>query len=224
MEIYGECHMTLVVNELISRKIGVLVVATFLASTLLSGCASESSAAKGAQRGAATGAASGAVGGIVSALLFGGNVAEAGVKGAVIGSATGATAGALSGSAHDKATAERQAEQEKNEADRLRRELGPDAYNGVVALAHCKHEVALANARVARKDRNRDYRLAGLWVEILTLADQRQETAARELFPELIREDRDVRNDAEAEATMRDAVRRLTEIRRSYGLPEVCGA
>ncbi len=205
-------------------KPGWVPVIALLALALLSGCASESNAARGAQQGAATGAASGAVGGIVSALLFGGNVAEAGVKGAVVGSAAGATAGAMSGASRDKAEAERQAAQQQSEADKLRKELGPDAYNAVVALAECKHEVALANAKVARGDRNRDYRLAGLWVEILTLADLRQEARARALFPDLIREDREVRNDAQAEATMRDAIQRLTEIRRSYGLPEVCGS
>ena len=54
--------------------------------TVTAGCASDSYAAKGAGEGATTGAVAGAVGGMVTALVFGGNVAEAGARGAVYGS------------------------------------------------------------------------------------------------------------------------------------------
>ena len=201
-----------------------LVAFCCIVAATITGCASDSYAAKGAQRGAATGAVSGAVGGMVGALVFGGDVVDAGVRGAVVGGSVGATAGAMSGAQRDKAEAERRAQTQQADAERVRREIGDDAFNGVVALAECKHGVALANAREARASNNRDYRLAGLWVEIITLADQRRESEARALFPDLIAGDRDVRNDQQAEAAMRGALTELTEIRREYDLPLSCPA
>ena len=56
--------------------LGVLLLLTF--AMLNSGCAKDSYAAKGAAEGAQTGAIAGAVGGMVTAMIFGGNVLEAG--------------------------------------------------------------------------------------------------------------------------------------------------
>jgi hypothetical protein len=188
----------------------------------VAGCASDSAAARGAQQGAATGAVSGAVGSMVGALVFGGNVVDAGVRGAVVGGATGATAGAMIGAGQDKAAEERRAEAQRDNAAEFREEIGDDAFNGVVALAECKYPVALANASVAQESKNRDFRLAGLWVETLVLADQQREAEARERFKEIIEQDRKVKTPAQAEGLMRDAMTRLGEIRRENGLPVVC--
>ena len=190
---------------------------------IVSGCASGSSAAQGAKQGAAMGAISGAVGSMVGALVFGGNVLDAGARGAVVGGSVGATAGAMAGASRDKAAKARQSATRDAEIESLRQELGPDAFNGAVALAECKHSVALANAAEARKTAEQDYRLAGLWVEILTLADQQRESEARALFPSLIEQDPDIRTAAQAEQGMRTASARLGEIRRDYGRPMVCG-
>ncbi|MDJ0928422.1 MAG: hypothetical protein QNJ73_12340 [Gammaproteobacteria bacterium] len=203
----------------------VALVGLLAASVLsASGCASDSYAAKGAVQGASVGAVSGAVGSMVGALVFGGNVVDAGVRGAVVGGSVGATAGAMSGTQRDKAEAERRAQAQQADIQRLRREIGDDAFNGVVALAECKHGIALANAQEARRSTNRDYQLAGLWVEIITRADERRESDARALFPDLISADKDIRNDQQAEEAMRRALTDLTSIRREYDLPLSCPA
>ena len=116
---------------------------------------------EGAGRGAATGAVAGAVGGMVSALVFGGNVGEAAARGAVWGGSTGATAGAISGAVAD--SNEKKAQQAA-ELDALRKKLGDDAFQGLVALAQCKHEVAQGYGRTAAASDNPDYALAGLWL------------------------------------------------------------
>jgi len=199
-----------------------LLVIPCLSSTILSGCASDSAAARGAQQGAATGAVSGAVGSMVGALVFGGDVLDAGVRGAVVGGATGATAGAMIGGGQDKAEKARRAEVQRDKAAELRDEIGDDAFNGVVALAECKYAVALANAGLAQGSKNRDFRLAGHWVETLVMADQGREAEARHGFPTIVEQDRKIKTPEQAEAMMRDAMTRLGEIRRDNGLPVVC--
>ena len=87
-----------------SRSFAIAILCMFVVAsvTLTSGCASDSYAAKGAAEGATTGAVAGAVGGMVTALIFGGNVIEAGARGAVYSGTTGAVVGGMSGSKADK--------------------------------------------------------------------------------------------------------------------------
>ncbi len=198
-----------------------LALATLM---LINACASDSAASRGASQGAKTGAVSGAVGSMVGALVFGGDIVDAGVRGAVYGGATGATAGAMVGSGQDKAAEERRQAEQRDEAAELRKELGDDAFNGVVALAECKYPVALANAEEAQKSANKDFRLAGLWVETLVLADERRENEAREQLPQIVKEDRKLKSMEQAEGMMRDALTKLGDIRRENGLPAICGS
>ena len=156
--------MTGNIRRLLTAFLGMLVT---VGVTLSTGCASDSYAAKGAAEGATTGAVAGAVGGMVSALLFGGNIAEAGARGAVYGGTTGAVVGGMSGSKADQAVAAQNQAEREADLERFRTEIGTDAFNGVVALAECKHEIAIANAREAAKSNKSDYSLAGLWVEAL---------------------------------------------------------
>ncbi len=195
---------------------------TIVGGSSLGGCASESQASKGAAEGAGTGALAGAASGLVGALVFGGDPIDAAARGAVYGGTAGAVAGGMSGSRQDKAMAEAKAAENQQNLEKLRREIGDDAFNGVVALAECKYEVAAANAKLARQSSNRDYALAGLWLEILSSADQRQEDAARAQFPELIRLDGDVNSDADAESAMREGLQALGDARANNGLPRVC--
>jgi hypothetical protein len=191
---------------------------------VMSGCSSQSNASKGAKQGATTGAVAGAVGGVVGALVFGGNVGDAAARGAVYGGTVGAVSGGMSGSKRDKAEAEQAQSARQAQAEKLRKDIGEDAYNAVAALAECKHAVASANADVAKKSGNADFRLAGLWVDVLVDADQQREAEARALFPQIIPLDRDIKNEAQAEAAMRDALQKLMDIREEYGLPRVCNA
>jgi hypothetical protein len=202
--------------------VGFLFFVIVAGMTLISGCATDSYAAKGATEGATTGAVAGAVGGMVSALVFGGNVAEAGARGAVYGGTTGAVVGGMSGSKADKAVAEQQKAEREAELAKLKERIGTDAYNGVVALAECKHDLAIANAREAVKSKNSDYALAGVWVETLTEADRQKEAQARALFPEIVSRDREIKSESDAEARMRAALQELGSIRTEYGLPAVC--
>jgi len=189
-----------------------------LIGILLSGCGEY--AAKGAGTGATTGAVSGAVGGLVSALVFGGDAGEAMARGAVYGGAVGATAGAIGGAQVDSKLEEQRAA--TNEA--LRAKIGDDAFEGLSALADCKHDVSLKQAELARNSENPNFSLAGLWLEALSYADQGNEAMARSLFPEIVTKDWDIKSDAEAESTMRDTLNKLMDIREEYSKPRVCSA
>jgi len=202
--------------------VGVSYLLIAAGATINSGCASDSYAAKGAAEGATTGAVAGAVGGMVTALIFGGNVAEAGARGAVYGGTTGAVVGGMSGSKADQAVAAQKKAEREAELEQLRSQIGADAFNGVVALAECKHEVAIANAREATKSNNSDYALAGVWVEALTEADRQHEPEAHALLPDIVARDRDIKTEADAETRMREALQELGDIRVEYDLPAVC--
>lgn len=202
--------------------VGILHCVFAASVAVTAGCASDSYAAKGAAEGATTGAVAGAVGGMVGALVFGGDVVEAGARGAVYAGTAGAVAGGMSGSKADKAVAEQKQAEREAELAKLKKQIGTDAYNGVVALAECKHDVAIANAREAVKSNNKDYALAGIWVETLSEADRQREAQARALFPEIVARDRDVKTDADAEAQMREALQTLGNIRVEYGMDAVC--
>jgi len=193
-------------------------VLTILIFLHVVGCASDSHTAKGASKGAATGALAGAVGGLVGALVFGGDPLDRAARGAVYGGATGAVVGAVAGSEKDRK------EKRQNEADlaKLRQEIGDDAFDGLEALAECRHDESLRQAAKAQESENPNHALAGLWLEVLSHADQREEAAARKLFPVLVEKDWDIATESQAEETMREALNELMDIRQEYNLPRVC--
>ncbi len=195
----------------------ILWILILLIAVSLTACSTHS--AKRAGEGAAMGAVVGAAGGMVSALIFGGNVGEAAARGAVWGGTTGAVSGGISGAQQDQME---KAQQDKT-IEKLKADLGEDAFNGLVALTDCKHEVALGYARTAARSENKDHALAGLWLEILAYADQKKEDKARQLFPNLIAKDSKISVEAQAEETMRKAMQRLMDIRGEYNLPKTCG-
>jgi hypothetical protein len=160
----------------------------------------------------------GAVGGIFSALVFGGDPVERAAQGAVWGAGTGAAAGAMAGARVDKAEQERR----DDALEKLKADIGEDAFSGLGALADCKHEVALGYARTAARSDNKNYALAGLWLEVLAYGDNRQEEKARALFPDLVAKDPKVNTPAQAEETMRKALQALMDIRGEYNLPRIC--
>ena len=59
-------------------------------------------------------------------------------------------------------------------------------------------------------------------LEVLSYADQGNESQARNLFPEVVETDWDIKSESEAEATMRDTLNKLMDIREQYNLPRVC--
>lgn len=183
---------------------------------LISACASQTGQRAG--QGASIGAISGAAGGMVSALIFGGNVGEAAARGAAWGATTGAVGGAIVGSQQDSAIKK----QQEDAAAKLKLKLGDEAFDGLIALANCKHAVAASHANNAKNLENPEYALAGRWLEILTLADQRQEDKARALFPEVIAKDPKVGSEPQAEESMRKALQGLMKIRAEYNLPQTC--
>jgi len=194
----------------------------------LSGCASDSYASKGAKQGAAQGAAAGAVGGLVSALVFGGDPLDRAARGAVYGGAAGAVAGGMSGSNKDKQVRAKEQAREQAHTGRdtdleaLRKEIGKPAFNGLAALAECRHEVTLKKARKAQKSENPNYRLAGLWLEVLNYADLQQQEQVTRLLPVLVKEDWDIESETQAAMVTREAAAELIAIRKEYDLPLVC--
>jgi hypothetical protein len=203
----------------LTRFLYVLVMAGV---SITAGCAGNSQAVKGAAEGAATGAVAGAVSGMLSALVFGGDIADAGARGAVYGGTTGAVRGGMAGSRADRDIAARKQAEYEAELKRFRAEIGADAYNGIIALAECKHEIAIANAREAAKSNISDHVLAGVWVEALTEADRQNDLATRAIFPELIKRDGEVKTEADAEALLNEALRELGDIRVESNLPADC--
>ncbi|MDH3585662.1 MAG: hypothetical protein OEQ30_01100, partial [Gammaproteobacteria bacterium] len=207
-----------------SVKTRSLIGTLFVMSAVLcnSGCASDSHAAKGASKGAGTGAIAGAVGAAATALIFGGNVGEAAARGAVYGGASGAVVGGMSGAEADKRVAAQERAEYEKRIQQFREDIGTDAFNGFVALAECKHEIALANAREAQKSRNRDFALAGLWVEALTEADRGQTQAATAMLPAIADQDREIQDVANAQARLDETLAEIGEIRTQYDLPAAC--
>lgn len=207
----------------LTKKSRLFACAALAVAQLVSaGCARDSYAAKGAAQGATGGALAGAAGGMMTALIFGGNVAEAGARGAVYGGTVGAVSGGVAGAQRDKQVAAREQAQREREIAEFKAKVGTDAFNGVVALAECKHAIALANAAEARKSSNRDFALAGLWLETLTEADRNDAAAARERFPQLIEKDRELKTDADAESRLAEALEGIREVRAENGLPATC--
>jgi hypothetical protein len=199
------------------------------ATTLVAVCtvASSSCTSTGRQmagEGATTGAVAGAVGGLLSALIFGGDPAEGAARGAVWGASTGAVAGGMTGDRIDSKREQQRAQQQDADLEKLRAELGDDAFAGLEALADCRHEIALGYARSAARSDDRNHALAGLWLEVLTHADRRDEARARALFPELVAADSHLGSEAQAEETMRETLQSLMDIRAEYGLQRVCPA
>lgn len=182
----------------------------------LSACTNQSG--KRAGQGAATGAAAGAVGGMVGALIFGGNVGDAVARGAVWGASTGAVSGAIAGSHEDKAIEKKEEEAINN----LKTKLGEDAYSGLAALTQCKYEVAISYAHIAQKLNNKDYALAGQWLETLVYADQGENKQARDMFPVIIGADPNLQTESDAEQSMQKALHGIASIREQHNKPGTC--
>jgi len=196
-------------------SVAVILLFIFIVSGLAA-CSGRS--AERAGQGAGMGAVVGAAGGMVTALVFGGNAGEAAARGMVYGGTTGAVSGAIVGTKEDQA----QKAQRDKTIEKLKKDLGEDAFNGLAALAECKHEVALGYAKTAAASENKGYALAGVWIEVLTLADRKQEDKARTLFPDLVAKDTRINSEAQAEERMRSALQRLMDIRGEYNLPKTC--
>ena len=185
-------------------------------SFLLAGCGEY--AAKGAGEGATMGAASGAVGGLVSALVFGGDPAEAAARGAVYGGAVGATAGAMSGSKVDTKIEQ----QREARADKIRNEIGDDAFKGLSALVTCDHADSLQFATTSKQSANPNFAVAGYWLEVLNYADQAKSDKTTELMPALVEKDWDVSSESVARANLLQLQDKLMVIREEYRLPKNC--
>ena len=99
----------------------------------------------------------------------------------------------------------REKQQKEAQIDKLRKEIGNDAFDGLAALAECRHDSALNKAGKAQASDNPNYALAGLWLEVLSYADQRKEQQARNLFPKVVEKDWNIKNESQAEEAMRKA-------------------
>ena len=88
----------------------------------------------------------------------------------------------------------------------------------------CLLVAAIGQAAKAQQSENPNYALAGVWLEVLSYSDQRDEAKARALFPTVVEKDWNVENEAQAEETMRGALTKLMDIRETHKLPRVCPA
>ena len=192
-------------------SITVLIMSLFLAS-----CGEY--AAKGAGEGATMGAASGAVGGLVSALVFGGDPAEAAARGAVYGGAVGATAGAISGSKVDS----RIEQQREERADKIRKQIGDDAFKGLSALVTCDHADSLQYAAASKQSANPNFAVAGYWLEVLNYADQGKNNKTDQLLPAVVEKDWDISSEPVARTNLLQLQDKLMAIREEYNLPKKC--
>jgi len=195
-----------------------LITKAMLLSTaiILSSCGDN--AKDGAVKGGTMGAATGAVGGLVTALIFGGDPAEAAARGMVYGGATGATAGAITGNAADSKIAEKR----KAKAEVIRKKIGDDAFKGLSALLKCNHKDALSFSEKSKQSQNPNFSVSGYWLEILSYADNSQTTKVKELMPLVIKKDWNVSSDAEANVYLRTLQDKLTDARAEYKVPVSC--
>jgi hypothetical protein len=196
-----------------------LLIATTLALGL-NACSTEST--RGAAEGAASGAAVGAIGGMVTALVFGGDVGDAAARGAVWGGSTGAVSGGMRGA--QKADSNREAERRRVDAEikKLRRSIGDDAYQGLEALARCKHTVAIAYAEAAQADGKYDYALAGHWLEVMTVAETDGDSAAEGMLPGLVELDNKLSSTDQARTLVAEVMNDLEDIREDSGTSRTC--
>ena len=192
-----------------------------MVASLIVACAG---AGEGAMKGAGAGALAGAASGLVSALVWGGDPGEHMARGATAGATIGAIGGAVEGSSRAKAEKDRAAAQEQRELEQFRRDIGNDAFDAVVALAECRQEVAIANAKVAAKSTNSNHALAGLWIQALTFADQGDEAGLTAITPEIIRWDREINDEMQFDRELKDAYQGLVDIRAEYALPLSCSS
>ncbi len=132
----------------------------------------------------------------------------------------GATAGAITGAEQDRQLAAAK----QAEIDAFRQRVGDDNFNGAVALVQCRHDDALSEAAKAAQSGIAEYGLASNWLQALTYTDNRQEAQARSLYPALVDLDPDIGSAESAELKMRDLVQRLTAVRASNNLPQICPA
>ena len=224
-----------------SYKFPITFVTSFLC-LLLSACASDSYTAKGATKGAVQGAAAGAVGGLISALVFGGDPVDRAARGAVYGGAIGAVSGGVAGHQVDKqvkaqtqAQADAQARSEaqaraqtqtgvngETDLELLRKEIGEHAFAGLASLAECRHDITMDSAKKAQKSSNPNYRLAGLWLELLNYADLGKKKRIRKMLPVIVKADWDINTEAEARQATYEGVAELAEIRKEFNLPVSC--
>jgi len=192
-----------------SQRISLFLAALWILLQM-AGCAGDTYTSKGATRGATTDAVAGAMGGIVSALVFGGDPADRAAQGAV--------AGVMANSQVDQEARK----QREAGVSALRKQIGKDSFDGLVPLAECRHGVSLSQAAKAKQSKNPNFALAGLWLEVLSYADQGEEDKARNLFPTLVEMDSDIKSESQAEETLRKALNELMDIRREHKLPRVC--
>jgi len=183
---------------------------------LVTGCGEY--AAKGAGEGATVGAASGAVGGLVSALVFGGDPAEAAARGAVYGGAVGATAGAMGGSKVDTKIEE----QRSARAEKIREQIGDDAFKGLSALVTCDHQDALQYAVESKQSNNPNFAVSGYWLEVLSYADRGNNDTINKLLPAVVAKDWNVNSETNARTSLLQLQDKLMAIREEYKLPKKC--
>ena len=199
--------------KIIVMKFSVMIM---LLLTLLTSCGEH--AAKGAGEGATVGAASGVVGGLVSALIFGGDPVEAAARGAVYGGAVGATAGAIGGSKVDA----RIDEQRNVRAEKIRAEIGDNAFKGLSALVTCDHQDAMQYAVTAKQSQNPNFSVSGFWLEMLSYADQGNSSRTNELLPGVMEKDWEISSEAAAKANLLVLQDKLMAIREEYSLSKKC--
>ena len=129
----------------------------------------------------------------------------------------------MGGAQMDKAEIAKLEARREAQIQQLKVDIGEDAFNGLAALAECKHDVAIAYGRTVAKSGNKNHALAGLWMEVLAYADSGKEDKARAIFPDLIANDDEIKSEAQGKETMRKALQRLMDIPQEYKLPRTCG-
>jgi len=184
---------------------------------LVSGCSGHTGQMAG--QGAAVGGAAGAVGGLITGLVFGGNAAEMAARGAVWGASSGAVTGAVAGSQMDAAE---RTQRQRAAREEYRAKVGDDVFEGTVALANCRHDVAIGFGRTAARSKKKDHALAGLWLEAVSLGDRGDREGAYALLPDLVASDGKVASEDAARVLIDESLARLKEIRGEYNLPREC--
>jgi hypothetical protein len=159
---------------------------------------------------------------MISAVIFGGDVGNAAARGAAWGASVGAVSGAVQGASADAARTQRAEASERVrievEIARIRAELGPDAFTSLERLVDGKHDAALAYARTAQRASNKDYAIAGLWLEAVAYYDSGQQVEAAGMIPKLTAAEPALASETDARAILVDLHEGLLEIREAFGV------
>ena len=80
----------------------------------------------------------------------------------------------------------------------------------------------MQDAARSKQSANPNFAVAGYWLEVLSFADQGNNTKTKELIPGVVEKDWETSSETEARASLLQLQDKLMAIREEYRLPKKC--